>query len=164
VACELVSFLLNPKVIMAQTYTRTPPLKGRDLILVVEDDADARELIGAVLLQAGYAVEVAEDGFDALRKASRMRPDLVLSDLQMPGMHGVELIQHLRRLHADVPVILATGVPETKDLQTDADLYGAVAVMAKPVNLDELLWTIDSALACHRNAGQQDAASSAYAG
>jgi len=151
--------LLNPRVTMAQTYRQTPPLKRRDHILVVEDDADARELIGAVLLQAGYAVEVAEDGFDALQKVSRMCPDLVLSDLQMPGMHGVELIQNLRQRQTNVPVILATGLPETQNLQTDADLYGAVAVLAKPVNLDELLWTIDSALACYRNAAE-----SAYAG
>lgn len=130
---------------------------------MVEDDGDSRELIACVLLQAGYTVEVAADGFDALRKAARTRPDLVLSDLQMPGMHGVDLIQHLRRqLHSDVPVILATGVPETKDLQTDADLYGAVAVLAKPVNLDELLWRIDCTLACRRAAVGQ--AAGAYAG
>ena len=122
--------------------------KRRDRILIVDDDRDARELIGQVLAEAGYLVEVAADGFEAMAKLPRALPDLVLTDLRMPGMHGVDLAQRIRR-ESDVPVVLTTG-NETFDLCTDSEAYGAVACLMKPINLDELLWTIDCALACRR--------------
>jgi CheY-like chemotaxis protein len=130
----------------------------RDRILVVDDDQDARELIAAVLVQAGYATEVARDGFEALSKLEQSQPDLVLSDVQMPGMMGPDLIQHVRRVRGDIPVILFTGT-ETKDLVTAADGYGAIACLEKPVNLDELIWTIESTLACRRGGDYAAAAS-----
>ena len=116
-------------------------------ILVVDDDADARELIALVLTQSGYDVDDAADGFGALAKVGQFRPDAVLTDLRMPGMSGVELLQRIRRIHGDVPVILATGL-ETMDLCTAAESYGAVTCLEKPINLDELVWTIEMALAC----------------
>jgi two-component system response regulator MprA len=117
--------------------------KPRDRILIVDDEQDARELIASVLVEAGYLVEVAGDGFEAINKLGAVRPDLVLTDLRMPGLTGVDLAQRIRGL----PIILMTGT-ETHDLQTGAEAYGAVACLTKPINLDELLWTIDTALAC----------------
>jgi CheY-like chemotaxis protein len=124
--------------------------KRRDRILIVDDDKDARELIGQVLAEAGYVVEVAGDGFEAMDKLPRALPDLVLTDLKMPGMHGVDLAQRIRS-QSEIPVVLTTGM-ETLDLCTDAEAYGAVACLQKPINLEELLWTIDLALACQRGA------------
>jgi CheY-like chemotaxis protein len=120
----------------------------RDRILIVDDDQDARELIGQVLAEAGYAVEVAGDGFEAIAKLPRTLPDLVVTDLRMPGMHGADLTQRIRS-QSDVPVVLTTGM-ETFDFCTDAAAYGAVACLTKPINLEELLWTIDLALALRR--------------
>jgi two-component system response regulator MprA len=114
--------------------------------LIVDDEQDARELIASVLGEAGYLVELAGDGFEAINKLSAVRPDLVLTDLRMPGLTGVDLAQRIRALGA-VPIILMTGT-ETHDLCTGAEAYGAVACLTKPINLDELLWTIDTALAC----------------
>jgi DNA-binding response OmpR family regulator len=122
-------------------------------ILVVDDDADARELIALVLTQSGYDVDDAADGFGALAKVGHFRPDAVLTDLRMPGMSGVELLQRIRRIHGDVPVILATGL-ETMDLCTAAESYGAVTCLEKPINLDELVWTIEMALACREGAAR----------
>lgn len=113
---------------------------------MVDDDADAREVIAQVLSQAGFEVEDAADGFAALAKVSHRRPDLVLTDLRMPGMHGIDLLHRIRRIHGDVPVILATGL-ETYDLCTAAESYGAVTCLVKPINLEELVWTIEMALA-----------------
>ena len=124
--------------------------KRRERILIVDDDRDARELIGQLLAEAGYLVEVAADGFEAMAKLPRALPDLVLTDLRMPGMHGVDLAQRIRQ-ETDVPVVLTTG-NETFDLCTSSEAYGAVACLMKPINLDELLWTIDCALACRRDA------------
>ena len=126
-------------------------------VLVVDDDADARELISLVLAQAGYEVDDAADGFGALAKVSHFRPDAVLTDLRMPGMNGVELLQRLRRMHGDVPVILATGL-ETMDLCTAAESYGAVTCLEKPINLEELVWTIEMALACREGVARGEAA------
>jgi CheY-like chemotaxis protein len=116
-------------------------------ILVVDDDADVRELIALVLTQSGYDVDDAADGFGALAKVPHFRPDAVLTDLRMPGMSGTELLQRIRRIHGDLPVILATGL-ETMDLCTAAEAYGAVTCLEKPINLEELVWTIEMALAC----------------
>src|SRR3954467_228686 len=126
-------------------------------VLVVDDDADVRELISLVLSQAGYEVDEAADGFAALTKLSRYRPDVVVTDLRMPGMTGVDLLQRIRRIHGDVPVILATGL-ETWDLCTAAEAYGAVTCLIKPIELDELVWHIEMALAIRQNAGRGSAA------
>jgi CheY-like chemotaxis protein len=119
-------------------------------ILVVDDDKDSCELIAMLLGQAGYVVETAADGFEALAVVAARRPDLLLTDLRMPGMDGVELI---RRVHAvdstserELPAVLTTGV-ETRDQCTAPVAYGAVACLTKPMNLDDLLWAIDCALA-----------------
>src|SRR5262245_6998840 len=93
---------------------------ARTRVLVVEDDADTRELISLALSQAGFEVDQAEDGFAALAKVSHYRPDAVVTDLRMPGMHGIDLTQRIRRIHEDVPVIIATGL-ETWDLCTAAE-------------------------------------------
>jgi two-component system nitrogen regulation response regulator GlnG len=120
---------------------------------VVDDDADARELISLVLSQAGYDVDDAADGFAALTKASHVRPDVIVTDLRMPGMSGVDLLQRIRRIHGDVPVIIATGL-ETWDLCTAAESYGAVSCMIKPIDLEELVWQIEMSLACRQNAAR----------
>src|SRR3954469_9010564 len=94
-------------------------------VLVVDDEEDAREMLAAILSQAGFDVDDAADGFAALTKVSRCRPDVVVTDLRMPGMTGVDLLQRIRRIHGDVPVILATGL-ETGDLCPGAGAEGAV--------------------------------------
>jgi DNA-binding NtrC family response regulator len=124
---------------------------------VVDDDADARELFSLVLSQAGFDVDDAADGFAALAKVSHVRPDAVLTDLRMPGMDGVDLAQRIRRVHGDVPIIIATGL-ETWDLCTSAEAYGAVTCMIKPVDFDDLIWTIEMALAVRQGGARASAA------
>jgi DNA-binding NtrC family response regulator len=128
-------------------------MASRSRILVVDDDADARELFTQVLTQAGFDVDDAADGFAALAKVSHKRPDAVVTDLRMPGMDGIDLAQRIRRIHGDVPVIIATGL-ETWDLCTSAEAYGAVTCMIKPLDFDDLVWTIEMALACRQGAAQ----------
>ena len=80
-------------------------------LLVVEDDADIRQLLELMLRSGGHPVETADDGPTALRLASRSRPRLVITDLRMPAMDGIELIRELRRREtlARVPVIIFTA-------------------------------------------------------
>jgi two-component system nitrogen regulation response regulator GlnG len=134
--------------------------RERDGILVVDDDAEACESLTNALRQSGYAVESARDGFEALERLARNTPDLVLTDLRMPGMSGLELIKKIEESKRGAPVILVTGV-ETGDLCTGAPGYGAFSCLIKPINLDELLWAIDCALVCNREGRSPDAAAGA---
>lgn len=122
-------------------------MERKQRILVVDDDPDACELISTVLGQLGFEVGIALDGFAALGKLARSPFDLVLTDFQMPGMNGIELIGTLRRMGGALPVVVMTGA-DTRDLCTAAEAYGAVQCLTKPINLDQLIWVIESTLAC----------------
>jgi DNA-binding NtrC family response regulator len=145
----VVPFLLNPPIVMNGEALNRDAGIGRDRVLIVDDDPEMRETLAAVLADAGYAVHVAHNGHDAMGKLAQALPDLVLTDIQMPGMHGLDLVQNLRRIDEALPIVLATGL-ETRDLVTSAESYGAVACLEKPIDLEELTWTIDLALACRR--------------
>jgi CheY-like chemotaxis protein len=132
-----------------------PILKRREQVLVVEDDTDSCELIGTVLREAGYSVDLAGDGLEALEKASQRKPDVVVSDVQMPNMNGLGLARRLHAVDPELPIILNTGLDETRDVLTSAQAYGAVACLKKPMNLDELLWLIDESLAVSRQKGRR---------
>ena len=118
----------------------------REQILVLDDDRDSCQVIGEALQGAGHRVALAANGLDGLQIAAHGRPDLVLSDLQMPGISGIEFIRRLHTFAPSIPVVLMTGMADTKDLLTATAQYGAVACLKKPMNLDDLLWTIESAL------------------
>lgn len=132
-----------------------PVLKRREQILVVEDDVSSCELIGEVLHDAGYSIDLAHSGPEAMDAASRRRPDVVLSDLQMPGFDGLELTRRLHEADPELPIVLTTGLQDTKDVVTAAEAYGAVACLRKPMNLEELLWVLDRALAVARQRGRR---------
>jgi CheY-like chemotaxis protein len=127
--------------------------KKRERILVVDDDQPSRDVMADTLSDHGYTVEVAADGYEALSIAARRSPDLVLSDLSMPGIDGIELARRLHVFARDIPVVLTTGLEETRDVVTAANAYGAVACLKKPMSLDDLIWTIDRALVLNEHAG-----------
>jgi CheY-like chemotaxis protein len=124
----------------------TKVVKKRERILVVDDDEPSRNVMADTLTDAGYTVDQAADGYEALSIAAKFSPDLVVSDLAMPGIDGIELTRRLHVFAQDVPVVLTTGLDETRDVVTAANAYGAVACLKKPMSLDELIWTIDRAL------------------
>ncbi|HVH87173.1 MAG TPA: response regulator [Terriglobales bacterium] len=78
-------------------------------ILVVDDEPSIRFIIGAILEQNGYKVEVGEDGFSALRKLNESMPDLVITDMRMPNMNGFELLSVLRTRFPELPTIAISG-------------------------------------------------------
>jgi CheY-like chemotaxis protein len=78
-------------------------------ILLVDDEPSIRFVLSAVLEQAGYSVEVAEDGFVALRKMQQAMPDLIITDLRMPNMNGFELLSVVRHRFPQVPTIAISG-------------------------------------------------------
>jgi CheY-like chemotaxis protein len=130
-----------------------PFLSRREQILVVEDDVESCEVMGTALHEAGYSIDLARDGYEALEMAARRRPDVVVCDVQMPRLDGLELARRIHDADPNLPVVLTTGADNTKDLVTSAERYGAVACLRKPMKLDDLLWAIDSALAVARQNG-----------
>jgi len=112
----------------------------RPLILVVEDTPRDRELLVTLLEREGYQVAPAADGAQALDAAARNKPDLILLDVVLPGMDGLEIC---RRLKADpgthaIPVIFLTGQAESAEILAGFEA-GAVDYVTKPFRFRELL-------------------------
>jgi len=78
-------------------------------LLIVDDEISVRSLLKQIFTQRGFAVRVAEDGFAALRMIRQSAPDVLLSDLNMPGMSGFELLSVVRRLYPGIHVIASSG-------------------------------------------------------
>ena len=78
-------------------------------ILLVDDEPNIRILLGSILKQAGYTVDVAEDGFAALHSIQQAMPDLVITDLRMPNMNGFELLSVIRTRFPQLPAIAISG-------------------------------------------------------
>jgi two-component system KDP operon response regulator KdpE len=119
----------------------------RARILVVEDDDSIRLLLATVLEDRGHEVRLAGDGEEGLRAAHEARPDLVLLDLGLPGMHGTAVLDHLK---ADtqlttVPVMVVSAWAE-EITERDVRARGAADVMRKPFDIDELVDRAEAAI------------------
>ncbi|MEZ4450103.1 MAG: response regulator [Nannocystaceae bacterium] len=123
-----------------------PRTGRRPALLVVEDEPNARAALVALLLDEGYAVTAAVDGEDALRCLDVVHPDLVLTDVMMPRLGGIGLLDRVAARAPRVPVIVMTAWPER--LRGDAQAKVA-AILPKPIDFDRLLAAIRDALARH---------------
>ncbi len=112
-----------------------------DSILVVDDEPQIRDLLKRFLSLRGYKVRVASDGQQALTMVGQEVPQLVVLDVYMPGMNGVEVLRQLRGRKFTGGVILLTASQDDKLLQEALDL-GSVDVMGKPVDLERLALAI----------------------
>jgi CheY-like chemotaxis protein len=127
---------------------------GNACVLVVEDTEDARDILARMLRLGGFTAITAEDGFAALQALEQGVPDLVLLDLMMPKMNGVELLDRLRHdpRWRNVPVILLTAMSEGR-LITDAVNLGVQDVILKgSVNAFDLIERIARQLRTDRSA------------
>jgi CheY-like chemotaxis protein len=106
-------------------------------VLLVEDDDDNRELMGEVLEAAGYEVLPASGGADGLRALAERGADIVVTDVGMPGMGGLELARAAKKIAPTVPVIIVTGYAERDDIAM-ARGHEVDAVLVKPVDPDAL--------------------------
>lgn len=108
-------------------------------ILIVDDDSTTR-MMCAGMLSAHDCVE-ADDGESALTQLSAHTIDLVLTDLDMPVMNGLELIHEIRRSYRDLPIVVMTG-HYAEDVRQEALDVGAQAILEKPFGLDRLINTL----------------------
>jgi len=119
-------------------------------VLVVDDDPTVSDVVRRYLVHAGFQVTLSADGPDALAAFARERPDLVVLDLMLPGVDGLEVCRRLRSSDGDVPIVMLTALGEEADrvvgLQLGADDY-----VTKPFSPRELVLRVQSVL---RRAGR----------
>jgi DNA-binding response OmpR family regulator len=117
-------------------------------LLVVDDDPNARNALGELLRDEGFEVEVARHGVEALVTIAKFHPAVVITDVEMPCMDGVELVANMQ-LHADRPsVIVMTSFGETSRALA-ALRAGATSYLTKPIRFDELLVVLAKVIRMH---------------
>lgn len=118
-------------------------MKGRERVsqtksvLVVDDQLGIRMMLQEVLVHYGYQVDLAQSGAEALAASEQQLSDLVLLDINMPGMSGIETLAGLRRKSPNLPVIMVTGEEDSANWERIEKL-GVQGQITKPFDLDEL--------------------------
>jgi len=131
----------DPRAVVA------PKQPGR--VLVVDDNGALRELFASILGEAGWHVDVAASGDEALRALRNARYEVVLSDIDMPGMNGLQLLRAVRGSDLDLPVLLVTGNPQVESA-VQALEQGALRYLLKPVATEALTEAVAKAARLHR--------------
>jgi len=106
-------------------------------LLLVDDEADIREVLSLALNDIGYQVFTAEDGEDALTVFQKELPPIVLTDIKMPGLDGIELLRKIKVKRPDTEVIMITGHGDM-DLAIESLKFKAADFITKPINIDIL--------------------------
>jgi two-component system, response regulator, stage 0 sporulation protein F len=114
-------------------------------ILIVDDQFGIRVLLQEVLVQEGYKVFQAPNGPTALDIVKTQSPDLILLDMKIPGMDGLEILRNIRKMEVDTKVIMMTAYGEL-DLIQEAMEMGALAHFTKPFDIDELRQAVNAQL------------------
>lgn len=125
-------------------------------ILVVDDDAAIQRLYSAVLETEGYEVHVADNGEHGLQMVYQERPDLIISDLDMPRMNGYEFCK-IVRIMDDIPILMISGSGQQVEKMLVVKLLGSAieGFLAKPINMSDLLERVATALDPGRSEGVQ---------
>ncbi len=105
-------------------------------ILVIEDDGEMRDLLKVYLARKGYAVSSAKDGSEALRNLAGQAFDLVITDVRMPGLSGLDILPGIKKLQPQAPVIVITAFG-SEDVCRRAFERGASAYLRKPLQLPD---------------------------
>jgi|SRR5215216_3032355 len=115
-------------------------------VLMVEDHADTSQVVALLLGVEGIAVVTAQNGYEGLTKAEAEKPNLIIADLELPQLDGIEMIRQLRQKSefANVPILVFTS--HAGKLATAAIEAGADGVLSKTTNFDSLIGTVKSLL------------------
>ena len=134
---------------VATTVPTAPPTQQAGGVLVVDDEAEVRALLEDFLAPKGYRVRAVADGAAALREVRREVPDLVLLDIDMPRLDGIEALRAIRGVAHEVRVIMISG-KASLDTAKRALVYGAFDYIAKPFDLDHLSDVVATAVLWER--------------
>jgi two-component system, chemotaxis family, chemotaxis protein CheY len=115
-------------------------------VLIVEDNADSREMLSFILRYEGYKVITASDGSEGLSQVKNVQPDLIISDLEMPNLDGIEMVKSLRHLPEGekVPILILSAY-DSESLNQAIEV-GATQAMRKPIEVDSLVSTVKGLL------------------
>lgn len=119
-------------------------------ILIIEDDAEMQHFIGHILFQEGYATHYAWNGKEGYEKILELDPDLILLDLMLPMMNGVELLKKLQdnKVAQGIPIIIVTAYGDGANMLKNAvEVLGAASYLRQPIRGDELVSSVKQALA-----------------
>src|SRR5688572_21217840 len=139
---------------MTQALSTAPPQTAdaagaKPRILIVDDEQSMREMLGIVLRRDGYNVRVAENGRQAIEALKQEPIDLLLSDIRMPDVNGVEVLRAAKELNRDVVAFMMTAYAST-DTAVEAMRLGAVDYFMKPFSMDELRLKVRQHLESYR--------------
>ncbi|MCK5076471.1 MAG: sigma-54-dependent Fis family transcriptional regulator [Calditrichia bacterium] len=113
-------------------------------VMVVDDESHVQEVLKDFLEQLGYTVTLADDGDDALSKFEPGKFDLIVSDLLMPKVDGLELLKRIKQQEKDVVFLMITGYPSI-ETAVDAIKKGAYDYITKPFNMEDVRFRIEKA-------------------
>ena len=113
-------------------------------VLVVDDEPQVVDMLRELLVELGYTVETAGHGAEALGRVPEFEPDVVLLDLQMPGLSGLQVLEQLRRGHPGLPVVIVTGNADA-DVARSTLARGAFDYLRKPFQFDVLARVVAAA-------------------
>lgn len=117
-------------------------MREAPLLLVVDDEDDARIFLSSLLLSEGYRVASFQDGLEALRYLARARPDLVITDVRMPGLDGLELLEKIREAAPGTPVLAWSAYADWRLLR-DTLVRGGVELLSKPASNEAILRAVE---------------------
>lgn len=137
----------DSKQIIEQRLAKSEPIEENLLALVVDDSLSARRSLAEFIKDLGYDVRMARDGIEALEIIEATKPDIILADLEMPRMNGLELTSHIRSKKEinEIPIIMITS-RSTEKHRDMADSAGVNIYLTKPFSEDELLENIQNLL------------------
>src|SRR5690606_33347162 len=136
---------------MAEAETGPPNEKPR--VLVVDDEKFIRDILADFLGMEGYVVRTADDGSSAVAELERARYDMVISDLKMPRMGGLELLKEVARTHPETLTVIMTGFG-TVETAIDAMKQGAYDYILKPFKVEEIVHIVQRGLEKRRLAAE----------
>jgi cyclic di-GMP phosphodiesterase len=119
--------------------------KGKNTLLIVDDDPYVLESISTLLKEYGFTVCTCQNATDAIKMVNKVNFDAVLTDIKMPQVTGIELLQNIHSFNQQIPVILMTAFAEL-DVAVDAVKRGAFDFITKPYNPDYLLHSVEKAV------------------
>jgi two-component system chemotaxis response regulator CheY len=114
-------------------------------LLIVDDSGLSRRISRRILTEAGHEVMEAQDGISAIEQYFLTKPDLVLLDITMQGMNGIEVLTKLRQMDPQARVVIATADIQSST-QVITNAAGAVGFVTKPLQTDEVVRVVDAAL------------------
>ena len=119
-------------------------MKNTITVLVVDDEAMIRNLLEKILAQEGYHILLAQDGQAALDIVNTQKVDIVVTDMKMPVMNGLDLLKNLKKVRSDIGVVVMTGNSDTYTVK-DALLSGADEYITKPFRSFEIKMIVERA-------------------